>query len=79
MRSQAQVIAFSSSNRSCPACHNFSKTPAATPWEQRAWAVDVAHNKECRSLATRFEKLAVNYLQIVKLAFIERYLRLLAP
>lgn len=35
--------------------------------------------KECRSLATRFEKLAVNYLQIVKLAFIERYLRLLAP
>jgi len=35
--------------------------------------------KECRSLATRFEKLAVNYLQMVKLAFIERYLRLLAP
>lgn len=35
--------------------------------------------KACRSLATRFEKLAVNYLQIVKLAFIERYLRLLAP
>lgn len=35
--------------------------------------------KECRSVATRFEKLAVNYLQLVKLAFIERYLRLLAP
>jgi len=35
--------------------------------------------KECRSVATRFEKLAVNYLQMVKLAFIERYLRLLAP
>jgi transposase len=35
--------------------------------------------KECRSVATRFEKKAVNYLQMVKLAFIERYLRLLAP
>ncbi len=34
--------------------------------------------KECRSVATRYEKLAVNYLQLVKLAFIERYLRLLA-
>lgn len=33
--------------------------------------------KECRSVATRYEKLAVNYLQLVKLAFIERYLRLL--
>jgi transposase len=33
--------------------------------------------KECRSVATRFEKLAVNYLQMVKLAFIERYLRVL--
>jgi transposase len=35
--------------------------------------------KECRSIATRYEKLAVNYLQLVKLAFIERYLRLLMP
>jgi transposase len=33
--------------------------------------------KECRSVATRYEKLAVNYLQMVKLAIIERYLRLL--
>jgi transposase len=33
--------------------------------------------KECRSLATRFEKLALNYLSMVKLAMIERYLRLL--
>lgn len=33
--------------------------------------------KECRSVATRFEKLALNYLTMVKLAFIERYLRLL--
>lgn len=33
--------------------------------------------KECRSVATRFDKLAVNYLATVKLAMIERYLRLL--
>lgn len=35
--------------------------------------------KECRSLATRFEKLAVHYLGLVHLAIIERYLRLLVP
>jgi transposase len=33
--------------------------------------------KECRRIATRFEKLAVNYLGMLKLAMIERYLRLL--
>lgn len=33
--------------------------------------------KECRAVATRYEKLALNYLGMVKLAFIERYLRLL--
>lgn len=35
--------------------------------------------KECRSLATRFEKLAIHFLGMVHLAIIERYLRLLAP
>jgi transposase len=35
--------------------------------------------KECRAIATRYEKLALNYLGLLKLAFIERYLRLLAP
>jgi len=35
--------------------------------------------EERRSRATRFERLAVNDLRIVKLAFIERDLRLLAP
>lgn len=34
--------------------------------------------KECRSLATRYEKLAVHYLGLVKLAIIERYLRRLS-
>ena len=34
--------------------------------------------KECRAVATRYEKLALNYLGLVKLAMIERYLRLLA-
>lgn len=33
--------------------------------------------KECRRLLTRFEKLAVNYLAMVALAMIQRYLRLL--
>ena len=34
--------------------------------------------KECRSVATRFEKLAVHYLGMVHLAIIERYLKVLA-
>ena len=33
--------------------------------------------KEGRALATRFDKLAVNYLAMVKLAMLQRYLRLL--
>jgi transposase len=33
--------------------------------------------KECRRIATRFEKLAVNYLGMLKLAMVERYLRLI--
>ncbi len=33
--------------------------------------------KECRRLGTRFEKLAVNFLAMIHLAFIERYLRIL--
>ncbi len=33
--------------------------------------------KECRRIATRFEKLAVNYAGMLKLAMIERYLRLI--
>ncbi|MCC6420902.1 MAG: transposase [Gemmataceae bacterium] len=35
--------------------------------------------KECRALATRFDKLAVNYLATVKLAILRQYLRKLAP
>jgi transposase len=34
--------------------------------------------KELRRLGTRFEKLAVNFLAMVKLGFVERYLRLLS-
>ena len=34
--------------------------------------------KECRSVATRYEKLALHYLGLVKLAIIERYLRRLS-
>ncbi len=34
--------------------------------------------KECRSIGTRYEKLALHYLGLVKLAIIERYVRLLS-
>lgn len=33
--------------------------------------------KECRRLATRFEKLAVNFLAMITVAVIQRYLRIL--
>jgi transposase len=33
--------------------------------------------KECRAVATRFDKLALNYLATVKMAMLQRYLRLL--
>lgn len=32
--------------------------------------------KECRHVATRFEKLAVNFLAVLKLAIIRKYLRM---
>ena len=32
--------------------------------------------KECRRVATRYEKLAVNYLAMLKLAMIDRYFRM---
>lgn len=35
--------------------------------------------KECRRVATRYEKLARNYLSMVKLSMIGRFLRLIAP
>jgi transposase len=35
--------------------------------------------KECRRVATRYEKLAVHFLAMVKLAMIQRCLRLLDP
>jgi transposase len=33
--------------------------------------------KECRRIGTRFEKTAVNVLAMLKVAFLQRYLRLL--
>ena len=33
--------------------------------------------KECRRIGTRFEKLAVNFLAMLRLAMIQRYLRIL--
>ena len=45
-------------------------------WRLRAGTA-IGWLKECRAVATRYEKLALNYLGLVKLAMIERYLRLL--
>ena len=33
--------------------------------------------KECRRIATRFEKLAVNFVAMLKVAMMQRYLRML--
>lgn len=33
--------------------------------------------EECRRIATRYEKLAVNYLAMLKVAMLQRYLRLM--
>ena len=35
--------------------------------------------KECRRVATRYEKLALHYLSMIHLAMIGRYLRVIAP
>ena len=35
--------------------------------------------KECRRVATRYEKRAMHYLSMIKLAMIGRYLRTIAP
>ncbi|WP_345688942.1 transposase, partial [Novipirellula caenicola] len=35
--------------------------------------------KECRRVATRYDKLARNFLAMVKLSMIGRYLRIIAP
>ena len=32
--------------------------------------------KECRRIATRFEKLALNFLAMIKVAILQRYLRI---
>jgi hypothetical protein len=40
--------------------------------------VSATARAKCRAVATRFDKLAVNYLATVKLAILQRYLRILA-
>ena len=39
----------------------------------------VAHAKRNRRLGTRFDKLGIYHLAMLKLAFVSRYLRLLEP
>ena len=35
--------------------------------------------KECRSVFARYEKTAVNFSGMIKMAFIQRYLKIIAP
>ena len=35
--------------------------------------------KECRCVFARYEKTAINFCRMIKMAFIERYLKMLAP
>lgn len=35
--------------------------------------------KECRCVFARYEKTAINFCGMIKMAFIERYLKILAP
>ena len=48
-------------------------------WRRSVLGEFVHHGwlKECRRVATRFEKLAVNFLAMIHVAFIERDLRVL--
>lgn len=66
------VIARKSSERS-------RKTEAfdEAAYRGRNWIErSVGWLKECRRFATRYDKLAVRFLAMIKLAFIRRYLRL---
>lgn len=61
------------------------KAPAGERFDRRTYRKRsrieqaVGWLKECRRLATRFDKLALNFLAFVSLALITRYLRLLDP
>lgn len=53
-----------------------------SPGKHRRWNVVercISWLKECRRVATRYEKLACHYLAMVELAMIQRCLRLLDP
>lgn len=62
---------------------NEPEKPWEVPFDRRAYRKRnviervVGYLKECRRVATRFEKLALSYLAMVKLAMIDRCLRLL--
>jgi len=72
-RNIGDVIARRSDQRT-PCDESFDhETYRRRNWVERC----VRWLKECRRVATRYEKLAVNYLAMLKLAMIERYLRLM--
>ena len=61
---------------------NETTKPWERPFDRKAYRKRniiervVGYLKECRRVATRFEKLALSYLTMVKLAMIDRCLRI---
>lgn len=59
--------------------------PGSVPFDRQAYRrrsvveQSIGWLKEARRIGTRFEKYAANFLGMVKLAFIQRYLRVLDP
>jgi len=64
------------SNQPCPAAEKLDKK---TYKKRSRIECAVGWLKECRRLGTRYEKLAVNFVAFLKLAFMQKYLRIIDP
>ena len=56
-------------------CKRLIGSPATAYHRRSVVECCIGWLKECRRIATRFEKLALNFLAMLKLAIIEQYLR----
>jgi transposase len=70
----------------CTRSASSGRTVRSGRWRERGWAKKLFRQrctieqcigwlKECRRLGTRFEKLAVNFVAMIQVAFIERHPR----
>lgn len=68
-----------------PCKSNQDREARAIPFDKKAYRQRniverlIGWLKECRRIFSRFEKTAVNFGGMIRMAFIQRYLRLLAP